>query len=297
MEVGFEKLNGEPDGLEVDSDGIVRIDGISTGEGQDQGAIDLFCPLENHSVTTGKTLEGEAQTTELIEAVGIGPGEVIDDIGLKPRTDGFEGSVEMFKIHFIIGTIGEANIKVTGGFYGGVIVFLMDGKREDIGVILEDKCATLSMMDVEVNEEGSPKGFFELAFTDGDGDVVEHTESFPVIGEGMMESAADMDSESTLAGDLGSEHGSTAHDFHGFHDRGRPWDFHDHDFRLGEAALFNFIDVSWGMDEEEVSAVNGFGFDNVKAGFELGFGFKTFDYPAVFIDGKDVVSEVHFIVG
>lgn len=73
-----------------------------------------------------------------------------------------------------------------------VIVLLMDGERVDGGIVRENGGGPVAVMNVGVDDHGGLNHAVVLEAADGDGDIVKDAEAFAVIGESVVEAAADV---------------------------------------------------------------------------------------------------------
>ena len=90
-------------------------------------------------------------------------------------------------------------------------------------------------MDVAVHGHGGANLVVALQATDGDGDVVDHAESFAVVGKGVMESAADADADFVGESLARGENGSSGGEPEGFDKVARVGNLHFHFFARAES--------------------------------------------------------------
>ena len=62
----------------------------------------------------------------------------------------------------------------------------MDGEREDRRIALEDDRGAVSVMHVQVDDRRAPDQPRVLNAANGNGDIVEQTEAFAMIGKRVM---------------------------------------------------------------------------------------------------------------
>src|SRR6202040_1761283 len=71
-----------------------------------------------------------------------------------------------------------------------IIVQLVDGNREDGGIIAKDCRRAIAMMHVRINHDGLSDRSIRLQSPDRYGHIVDCAEPFPVVGVSMVKSAA-----------------------------------------------------------------------------------------------------------
>src|SRR5690348_6242203 len=94
-----------------------------------------------------------------------------------------------------MGPVSEADIERASRLPHRVVVLLVDGAGEHARIGFEDECGAVSVMDVEI-DDGDAFNTALLQHADGDGNVVERTESFAVIWKSVVQAAAGMTHDS-----------------------------------------------------------------------------------------------------
>ena len=107
-------------------------------------------------------------------------------------------------------------------------------------------------MHVAIDDDGAADESVALHPTNRDGDIVDETEAFSVIGESVVESATDMDADSVVKGVVGGENGASGHQPKGFRKLGTEGDFEFELFASGEQAFADLLEVQGCVDEENV---------------------------------------------
>jgi hypothetical protein len=75
----------------------------------------------------------------------------------------------------------------------------MHREGEDVVDALKDRGGTVAVMHVQVDDHGSPDEPIPLQYANRDRDVVDETKPFAVIGEGVVEAAAQVHRDPALA--------------------------------------------------------------------------------------------------
>src|ERR1700677_2628579 len=70
----------------------------------------------------------------------------------------------------------------------------------------KNRSRAVALMDVAVNRHRFSNFFVALHAADGNGHIVEHAETFAVIGEGMMESSANVDGDAVVERMISGQH-------------------------------------------------------------------------------------------
>src|SRR5215471_4626069 len=98
-------------------------------------------------------------------------------------------------------------------------------------------------MDVAIDRHCGTDLVVALKTADGDGDIVDHAESFAVVGKCVMESTADADRNFVNEALLGCEDGAPSSEPECVCQLTGIWDLHFHFFALAERACPQFLDV------------------------------------------------------
>jgi hypothetical protein len=311
------RVRGGEDGVHVDLDGVCYVASVAAGEGDGDGDAPLRCaPFlrqgpsflrasrqggksssdlpEDEGVAPAEAIHGESEATELVFAVGVGAGDIEDEIGVEFSEGAREVRVEDGEIVFVTDAVGEIGVEIRGRLRFGVIVFLVDGKSEDGGIAGEDGGGAVALMDVGVNDHGGLDGAVGLQAANGDGDVVDDAEAFAVIGKSVVKAAAEVRSGSGGEGALSCFDGAAGGEPDGFDEFFGVRDFHAEDFVWSEGAGFEFADVGGSVDAEDVVVGGGLGRDDLGkrdvAGVDEGVANE-----AVFLRRENVGAEMEVV--
>lgn len=82
--------------------------------------------VEDEGVAAAEAFDGEGEAAELVFAVGIGTGDVEDEIGMKFAEGAGEMRVEDGEIVFVADAVGEIGVEGGGRLVPGVVALLMD---------------------------------------------------------------------------------------------------------------------------------------------------------------------------
>ena len=274
----------------MDGDGVFDAAGVAAGEGNDDGDPAAHGGSKDGFVAGEESGEGEVEAAELIVVVGVGAGDVEDDIGGEGGEGAFDGGCEDGEVLFVADAVGEGEVEVGGRFDRGVVVLLVDGEGEDGGVGGEDGGGAVAVVDVGIDDHGAGNQAFGLEGADGDGNVVEGTEAFAVVGEGVMEAAADVVGGVVGEGEAGGEEGAAGGEEKAVSHGGAPGDFEGLELARGEGAVAKGGGPGGGVDELDLGVGSGF------RGVDGGVG-EAFADEAVFLGGEDVGAEVEVVGG
>ena len=123
-------LRGD-DGVGVDADGVFDAARIAASECRDDGNVAVTGGFGNPLVASLEAGLCQAQATELVFTKRIGPAHVEKNIGAKFVERSFYCRQENCQVFSVSHAIVEAEIEIGWGFVGRLVIFLMDGKRED----------------------------------------------------------------------------------------------------------------------------------------------------------------------
>ena len=267
---------------------------VAAGEGDADGDAVAASEAEDESVAAAEAIDGEREAAELVFTVRIGAGDVEDEVGMKIVEGAGEVRVEDGEIVFVAEAIGEIGVE-SGGRPGlRIIVLLMNGESEDRGIAGKNGGGTVAVVDVGVDDHGSLDGTVVLEAADGDGDVVDDAEAFAVVGEGVMEAAADVGRRAGGEGALPCFDRAARGEPDGFDEFFRVRNFHAEDFVGSEGAGLEFADVGGGVDAEDVFVGGGSGGDDVRGRSDF-LGDEGVADEAIFLRGKNVGAEVEVV--
>jgi hypothetical protein len=291
---------GGDDGVGVDGDGVIDVAGVASGVGDHDGNVAGAGHSEDELVALFEAIDAEIESAELVLAVGIGSRDVADEVGLELAESGAERVVEPGEIVVVADPVGQVDIDRRGRLPHGVIVLLVKGDGEDVpgmgsahfGVERgglsqgrrrdgrqgnacgagsgEDCGGAVALVDIAINGHGGADLVIPLQAADGDGDIVDHAESFAVIGEGVMESSTDADADFVGEGAVSGKNGASGGKPEGFDQVAGVGNLHLKFFAWSEGAGAEFADVVGLVDEENVLVVGGLGLEEVAGVGDLG---------------------------
>jgi len=94
--------------------------------------------------------------------------------------------------------IMQGHIQVGTHLRQRIVSFAVHRERENLVIILEYGRGAVALMDVEIDDGRPVNVALGPQLADRDGDIVEHAESFAMIGEGVMRAAGQVAPESVL---------------------------------------------------------------------------------------------------
>ena len=125
---------------------------------------------------------------------------------------------------------------------------------------------------------------------DGHGHIVDHAEAFAVVGERVVEAAADADGNGVHESLAGSENGPSSGQPESLHQFGRVGYLELLLLASGEGASFQLVNVVKFVNEKNVLVLGGFGREEVLGTGELGFQ-QAFADAAVLFGWEDVLAD------
>ena len=289
------KIAGGEDGVDVDTDSVFDAASVAAGERDGDGDAEAAGVLENNRVAAAKAFESEREAAKLIFAVGVGAAEVEEQVGVEIVERVHKIFLEDGDVIVVVGAIGEMEVDVRGRLGHGVVVFLMDGESEDVGISGEDAGSAVALVDIGVDDHDGADGAIGLEAADGNGDVVDHAEAFAVAGEGVMEAAANVGGKAVGQCALGGKDGAASGEPEGFDGFLGVRDFQAHLLGGRKCAGLELADPFLCVDAEDVGI--GGGLRGEKVG-ELGEALsqESFADEAIFLRGKDVGAEVEVVM-
>ena len=135
----------------------------------------------------------EPQPAELIVLIGIRAGEIEDTLRIA-RHHRRQRLLEMTEERLVGSPVREADVQRPARLPDRIVVLLVHRKREHARIGLEDERGAVAVVDVQI-DDGDALDAVRLQNADRHGDIVERTESFAVIREGVVQSAADVNSQ------------------------------------------------------------------------------------------------------
>ena len=145
-------------------------------------------------------------------------------------------------------------------------------------------------MDVAVDGHGGADFIIALQAADGDGNVVDHAESFTMVRKGVVESAANADADSVYQALTRSQDRSAGGEPECIGEFLGVGDLHFHFFALGERPCFQLLHVLGLVDQEDVLIAGGLWLEKVFRAGDTG-GDQAVADAAVLFGGKDVIAD------
>ena len=87
--------------------------------------------------------------------------------------------------------VGQADVERPARLPHRIVVLLVHREGEDARIGLEDERGAVAVMHVQI-DDGDALDAVRLQDADRDGDIVERTEPFAVVREGVVQPAADV---------------------------------------------------------------------------------------------------------
>ena len=118
--------------------------------------------------------------------VGIGSGEIHDKVCRGERQATMEGVVKVLQIKLIRRAVRQGNVEISIALGEGIVPGSVHREREDRGITLEDRCGAVSLVDIQIDDDGAANGLFALQDSDGDSSIIENAEALTMRCTGMM---------------------------------------------------------------------------------------------------------------
>ncbi len=136
----------------MDGDGVVDGLGIAASHGQRDRNAACATGLQYAPVACFQPGKAQVEAPQAVAGIGVGAGEVDDQIGLAARQRFFQPGVECGEIGIIAGAIRQFDIEVAAFFLEGKIAGAVDREGEDAVVAVEDGSGAVALMDVAVDD-------------------------------------------------------------------------------------------------------------------------------------------------
>src|SRR5882762_9136372 len=137
LATSFEPLLGKhfccgDDGVAVNRNRVFDIPRVAAGEGDHHGDAASFGDAEDEFVALLQPVNGERQAAELVFAIGIGSGDVAEQLRVELAKAGAESVVEPCEIVVIANFVGEVDVDRRWRFPRRVVIFLVKRDGEDV---------------------------------------------------------------------------------------------------------------------------------------------------------------------
>ena len=113
--------------------------------------------------------------------------------------------LELIEITRIVDAIRQADIQRRAHLARRIITLAMHRKCEYRFVTLENRCSTVALMYVEIDNERTAQQALMLQTTNGDRHIVQNTEALAMIGESVMGPAGQITRSPICEGSPGCE--------------------------------------------------------------------------------------------
>src|SRR4029077_12040684 len=154
--------------------------------------------LKHEPVSFLQAFDGQRKSAELIFTVRVRASNIKNQIR-RHFPEGIQKSFfQSVEIFVIARTILEANILIGRGLRHRIVVFLVDGKRENARIVSKDRSRAIAVMHVGVNGHGRANLPCRLEGPNRDANVVDHAKPFSMARIGMVEASAQVGSKAVL---------------------------------------------------------------------------------------------------
>ena len=145
-------------------------------------------------------------------------------------------------------------------------------------------------MHVTIEGHGGANLVIALQAADGHGHIVDHAESFAVVGKGVVESAANADADLVGQALAGCQDRSASRQPEGVDQVAREGNFHFHFFARAEGAALQFLHVLRLVDQQNVLVGGGLRFQEIRVVGDAADDQLVAD-AAVFLGREDVLPD------
>ena len=217
--------------------------------GQNDGHRDPQAPgaLDDELVPLFQPRLRQRQSAELVLFVGVGPSQVENDIRPEILIYLGDARAQLGQVLGVAVAGPETDVDRAQRLFAGIDVHLVDGQGEDLLMAGQGGGRAVSLVEVAVDDH-DPIG--ELVLDDlarGHGDVVEEAEALAVVGESVVEAAADVDGEAALQGLAGREDGPADREQGEADELGRVTDLEGLELGRAQAARLDPLEVAGGV--------------------------------------------------
>jgi len=127
-----------------------------------------------------------------------------------------------------------------------------EGSAAGAGGLREDGGGAVALVDVAIHGHGARDLLLLLQAADGHGHVVDHAEALAVVGEGVVEAAAQVEGHAVSQRVLGRQDGAARGQPEGAHQLRRVRDLEQQFLLIGERAGLELADVVGGVHQQDV---------------------------------------------
>ena len=160
--------------------------GVASGQHDDQGHGTTANRFDDHSVPRANALIGERQLAVAITRGDVDAGEVKGDVGVRFAQHPREMAAQRRQILLITHAVAQRHIEVRAHLGGRIIAFAVHRESKHRVDVLENRRCPVSLVHVQVDDQGALDGRIIPQPGNRDGHVVQDTKAFAVIREGMV---------------------------------------------------------------------------------------------------------------
>jgi hypothetical protein len=215
--------------------------------------------VENQLVPFGQTGLGELEPTQAVVLVGVGARQVDHQVGLAPGKHRAEGGLQGGEVSVVGGAVGQFHVQVAALLVEGVVAGAMDAEGEALWPVGQDGGGAVALVHVAVDDRHPLDPALGAHGQGGDGGVVEDTEAFAPVAEGVVGAAGQVGGAAVLqrrpAGRQGGAGGAAGALHHGL----RPGKADAPDIVPVEGAADNPLHVACIVGAEQFGIAGGVG--------------------------------------
>jgi hypothetical protein len=196
------------DRIGVNGDGILNAASVSTGDGCHDRNATAVGGAKNEFVARSQTVERESEAAEHVILVGIGAGDVKNDVRLESGESCFEGRAEDHEILDVFDSVVEREVAVRRRLDEWVVVSLVDVESEDCGVRGEDGGGSIALVHVGIDNHCMVNDSLRLQRANRDGNIIDGAEPLPMVRKSVVVATAKVAGPAMDEGKVASQNGA-----------------------------------------------------------------------------------------
>src|SRR5678815_1439657 len=245
-------LRGDAGGSRVDPDGVFDIAAITAGNRHHDRQAHLASLLEHNRISARQAIEGEGQATQAIALVGIGAGQVHNEIRSRRRDGVRQRSGQQLEVRVVTGPVAQLDVEASSDFVERVVFAAVHAERENALVAGEDRVGPVPLVDIEVHDERASDSAVSLQRAYRDRGVVENAKALAVRRERVVRSARQVHGDPVLRRERRRLERSTGRAVRSLDERRRPGEAEAPFLVRGEATAREAVDIVRGVNEQKI---------------------------------------------
>ena len=112
------------------------------------------------AVAFGEAGEAQRQPAEAVVVVGVGAGQIDDEIGAGEVEGGVEAVVELQQVGIVVAAVWQFDVEIAGFLLEGKITGAVDGEGENTVVAAQDAGGAVALMDIAIDDQDALRPAF-----------------------------------------------------------------------------------------------------------------------------------------